>query len=66
MLEHDIKPKADEVIIRYGTGCSAWPDCFTCPFKDCIADYSGGYRHHYSMNHQVKTESVNHQNRHQD
>ena len=27
--------------LPYGNGCRHFPDCFTCPFPDCIAGQNG-------------------------
>lgn len=25
--------------LLYGNGCRRWDNCFTCPWKDCMATY---------------------------
>jgi hypothetical protein len=39
-------------ILRYGNGCSAYPDCFTCPFPDCIADTGRDKKNKYNLAHE--------------
>ncbi len=29
----------DEIFLKTGNGCKRWVDCFTCPYKDCVADH---------------------------
>jgi hypothetical protein len=28
------------VYYQHGLGCSKFPDCFSCPFPDCVCDSS--------------------------
>ena len=37
---HRLKSLSGQGNILYGSGCSAWGDCFTCPKAECSFDYS--------------------------
>lgn len=39
-------------VLRYGNGCTAYSDCFSCPFRDCVAETGNSSIIKFSTQHQ--------------